>query len=103
MCIIILVSIGFVVAVGTATVGGISGGAFNPAVVIGLSVAKYFTNVTYMLWVVLANICGSLVGALCFYIVAPDEFEQAVGVHDVVDEARSLLRRGHHEPTDIHS
>lgn len=67
-------AIGLVVLVGAFTVGPISGGAFNPAVALGLCLSKGFANLSYVLAVVVANLLGGLAAAACFYVVAPDEF-----------------------------
>lgn len=68
-------AIGLVVMVGAITVGPISGGAFNPAVALGLSIAKGFDNLNYVLCVVIANFIGGAAAAGIFYLVAPDQFD----------------------------
>lgn len=78
--------------VGAVAVGPISGGAFNPAVALGLGLVKHFWKIGYLLWVVLANLLGGIAGAACFYIVAPDEFAHfGEEAHGLMGEARSLL------------
>lgn len=85
-------SIGIVVFVGVIAVGPISGGAFNPAVVLGLGLVKHFWKLAYMLWVSLANLLGGVAGAAVFYVVAPDEFEHfSDEAHGLADQARALL------------
>lgn len=79
------VAIGLVVLVGAATVGPVSGGAFNPAVALGLVLVKHFWRLGYVIWVVLAELLGALGGAMIFYLCVPDEFEH------VGEEARNLL------------
>ncbi len=64
-------AIGLVVASGAITVGPISGGAFNPAVVIGLGIS----NISYALEVIGSNLLGGAIAAGCFYVVVPEEFE----------------------------
>lgn len=71
-------AIGLVVTCGAIAVGPISGGAFNPAVAVGLYVAKAsFTNFVYTAGVVVANLVGGTAAAACFYLVAPDQFAGA--------------------------
>lgn len=89
-------SIGVVVFVGVVAAGDISGGAFNPAVVIGLMAIKNFWKlwkVGYALWIILAQLLGGVLGAFFFYITAPEEFEHfaAENVRNLPGEARSLL------------
>lgn len=85
-------AIGFVIFVGVVAAGKISGGAFNPAVALGLNIVKYVWKIGYALWVVLADLCGGLAGAALFYLAAPDEFAHfGEEAHDLVGEARSLL------------
>lgn len=67
-------SIGLVVMVGAITVGPISGGAFNPAVALGLSVAKGFDSMGYVLSVAIANLLGGAAAAGIFFLVAPDQY-----------------------------
>lgn len=68
-------AIGLTVTAGAFAVGGISGGAFNPAVALGLSFAAHLSNISYMYssFVALANLLGGGVAAAIFYIVAPPE------------------------------
>ena len=70
----------------------ISGGVFNPAVAIGLSIISGFKHLTYCLALIAVTLGGGICGALLFYIVAPDEFahisEEASGI---VGEAQRLL------------
>jgi aquaporin Z len=88
-------AIGSVVFVGAATVGPISGGAFNPAVVIGLGAVKDFwklLHVGYGLWIILANLAGGILGAFIYYVSAPDEFKHfGENIGQLSEEARSLL------------
>jgi aquaporin Z len=65
-------AIGFTVLVGAFAVGGISGGAFNPAVSVGITVMEvsHITN----LWVLLlGNFAGGAVAACTFLFINPDD------------------------------
>jgi aquaporin Z len=65
-------AIGFTVLVGAYSVGAISGGAFNPAVAIGLCAMKLaaWSN----LWIYLvANLAGGTAAAVVFKITHPDD------------------------------
>lgn len=65
-------AIGFTVVVGACAVGGISGGAFNPAVAAGIGVMKL---VGYsQLWIhIVADLAGGLVAGLTFKFLNPDD------------------------------
>lgn len=95
VCLFYIVAIGIVITAGVYSVGDISGGGFNPAVALGLASMKLFFGPLYLLWVVIAQLLGGVLGAALFYIVAPDEFEHFNDeAHGIVDEARSLLQPG---------
>ena len=65
-------AIGFTVVVGVCAVGPISGGAFNPAVAIGASLAKLI-NISQV-WVhITADLAGGLVAGLAFKFLNPDD------------------------------
>jgi aquaporin Z len=65
-------AIGFTVVTGAFTVGGISGGAFNPAVVAGLIVMGKLAVANA--WVhIVANLAGGAVAALAFKGINPDD------------------------------
>lgn len=68
-------AIGLVVTSGAIGVGSISGGAFNPAVAIGLSITSGMSNLMYALLVSASNLVGAIVAAVCFRVVLPSEFE----------------------------
>lgn len=68
-------AIGIVVVSGAISVGGISGGAFNPAVAIGLSLTSGMSKLFYALLVSAANLVGGIVAVACFRVVLPNEFE----------------------------
>jgi aquaporin Z len=65
-------AIGFTVAAGAFAVGGISGGAFNPAVALGASVLGIFSWSHYWIYVV-ANLLGGVAAALTFLYLQPAE------------------------------
>lgn len=65
-------AIGFTVLIGAFSVGGISGGAFNPAVAIGITMMGLSTLAN--LWIFLvANFAGGAVAALVFRIANSDD------------------------------
>jgi len=66
-------AIGLTVTAGAFTLGGISGGAFNPAVALGLSFAKNLSNISYSGLVAVSNLIGGVIAAGVFYVVAPPE------------------------------
>ena len=60
------------VMTGAFAVGGISGGAFNPAVAVGISVMKLaaWSNI----WIYLvANLAGGAVAAVVFKMLNPED------------------------------
>ena len=59
-------AIGLVVLSGAIGVGGISGGAFNPAVALGLSFAGALSNLPYGVMVSSANLVGGAIAAVCY-------------------------------------
>lgn len=67
-------AIGLIVLVGVYTVGDISGAVFNPAVALSLSLVHGIQKIAYMLWIILAQAAGGILGAMMFYIVASEEF-----------------------------
>lgn len=70
-------AIGFTVATGALTVGGITGGAFNPAVAIGGSFMNIFAWGNLWIYLV-AELVGGLVAAAVFVLVHPDEAPNSV-------------------------
>jgi aquaporin Z len=65
-------AIGFTVVVGAFSVGGISGGAFNPAIALGATVTGLFqwSNI----WIyLLADFLGGVVAAYAFLFVLPGD------------------------------
>lgn len=65
-------AIGATVFVGAATVGSISGGGFNPAVALGLSVSGHFAWSSLWIYVV-APVAGAVVAAVLFRALNPRE------------------------------
>jgi aquaporin Z len=65
-------AIGFTVAAGAFAVGGVSGGAFNPAVALGASVLGIFKWSHYWIYVV-ANLLGGATAAIVFLLTQPAE------------------------------
>jgi len=72
-------AIGLVVMSGAVGVGGISGGAFNPAVALGLSFSGAFSNLMYGLMVSVANLVGGAIAAGSFLVCVPAEQSGTVG------------------------
>ena len=65
-------AIGFTVMVGAFSVGDISGGAFNPAVAVGVSIMGL--SAWSSIWIFfVANLAGGAVAALVFKTVNPDD------------------------------
>ena len=65
-------AIGFTVLTGAFAVGGISGGAFNPAVAIGAAVMKLQSFAS--IWIhIVADLAGGLVAGLTFKALNPDD------------------------------
>ena len=89
-------AIGFIVYAGIVCAAGISGAAFNPAVIIGISFVKYvwkIWKIGYVLFAVLVQLLGSFAGAAVFYIVAPDEFEHfSSEYHEIRGEVTERAR-----------
>jgi aquaporin Z len=65
-------AIGFTVLAGAFAVGGISGGAFNPAVTIGAAVGGLFAWSTLWVYIVVQAIAGTAAG-LIFRALNPDD------------------------------
>ena len=65
-------AIGMTVMVGAFAVGGVSGGAFNPAVAIGLSTMGLVAPSS--IWIhIVADLAGGAVAALAFKFINPDD------------------------------
>jgi aquaporin Z len=67
-------AIGFTVVVGAYSVGGISGGAFNPAIAIGAMVTGLFSWGDIWIYL-LADLLGAAAAAYLFLFVLPGEKE----------------------------
>jgi aquaporin Z len=65
-------AIGFTVLAGALTVGGISGGAFNPAVSLGAATAGFFAWSTLWVYVLVQAVAGIAAG-LTFLVLNPDD------------------------------
>jgi aquaporin Z len=65
-------AIGFTVAAGAFAVGGISGGAFNPAVALGTSAAGLFAWSTLWIYLVVQVVAGAVAGFV-FRALNPDD------------------------------
>lgn len=71
-------AIGSTVFVGAVAVGGISGGGFNPAIALGLSITGHFEWSAYWLYF-LAPIVGAIIAAIIFRVLnADDKLPQTV-------------------------
>lgn len=65
-------AIGFTVLAGAFSVGGISGGAFNPAVAVGVTAMGIFPAAN--IWVyLLADFAGAALAAIVFKIINPED------------------------------
>lgn len=65
-------AIGGTVVVGAFAVGGISGGAFNPAIALGACVTGLFKWSNYWIYLI-ADLLGGAAGAAAFLFVQPEE------------------------------
>lgn len=65
-------AIGFTVAAGAMTVGGVSGAAFNPAVAFGAMIAGIFDWSNIWIYLI-ADLLGAAVAALAFRYLNPDD------------------------------
>jgi aquaporin Z len=65
-------AIGFTVLTGAFAVGGVSGGAFNPAVAVGLAVMGLVS--TASIWIhIVADLAGAAAAAMVFKTINPDD------------------------------
>ena len=86
-------AIGFTVLVGAFAVGGISGGAFNPAVATGITVMGLSSWANYWIYLV-ADFAGGAVAALAFRAISPADYlpeEEAIPMPPP-DERGSVAR-----------
>ena len=65
-------AIGFTVAAGVAAVGGVSGGAFNPAVAFGAMLMGLINWSDFWIYLI-ANLLGGAVAAFAFRYLNPDD------------------------------
>jgi aquaporin Z len=65
-------AIGFTVAAGAFAVGGISGGAFNPAVAVGAATMGLFDWAKIWIWL-LADLAGGALAGVVFLALNPKE------------------------------
>lgn len=65
-------AIGMTVMVGAFSVGSISGGAFNPAVAVGIGLMK-LVNLSQIWLHIVADLAGGFVAALTFKLLNPDD------------------------------
>lgn len=70
-----LVAIAGVVYAGALVCQPISGGSFNPAMSICLSIVDGFANFHYALLQAMVQLCGALAASAFFYLVAPEEMD----------------------------
>jgi MIP family channel proteins len=69
---------GLAIGVMVAAAGHISGGAYNPAVTIGLTIAGKLTPRKAVVYI-LAELAGAVAAALSLYAIFPESFRNAVG------------------------
>jgi aquaporin Z len=70
-------AIGFTVVAAAFALGGYSGGAFNPAVAVGITALGL--NAVANLWIhLVADFAGGAVAALVFRVVSPDDVQRMV-------------------------
>lgn len=67
-------AIGFTVAAGAFAVGGVSGGAFNPAVAFGAMLMGLINWTDFWIYLI-ANLLGGAVAAITFRYLNPDDTE----------------------------
>lgn len=65
-------AIGFTVLAGAFSVGGISGGAFNPAVAVGITLLG-LTSMSNIWIYLLADLAGGALAAIVFQIINPED------------------------------
>lgn len=70
-------AIGFTVGAGAFAVGGVSGGAFNPAVALGAATMGLFAWSKIWLWLV-ADLAGAALAATAFLMLNPGDHEVPV-------------------------
>jgi aquaporin Z len=89
-------AIGITVLAGAVAVGGLSGGVFNPAVAIGVSIAGLVS--WSMLWVyVVANLVGGALAAVAFRALNPADLHETT-LPTATEEIHALARLGQLNP-----
>jgi aquaporin Z len=89
-------AIGITVLAGAVAVGGLSGGVFNPAVAIGVSIAGLVS--WSMLWVyVVANLAGGALAAVAFRALNPTDLHETI-LPTATEEIHALARLGQLNP-----
>jgi aquaporin Z len=78
-------AIGFTVLVGAVAVGGISGGAFNPAVAFGASLMGLFSWANIWLYLV-GCLAGGAAAGLVFRYLNPDDLEDVSAAEPAADQ-----------------
>jgi aquaporin Z len=73
-------AIGFVIIAGGYAAGGISGGAFNPAVALGIDVSSAGLGFGWGFAYAGYELIGAALAAAMFRVVRPDEFEVRVSI-----------------------
>lgn len=83
---------------GSVLAGPISGGAFNPVVILVLSALDGFSNFGYAIEASMIHLLSAVLAATLFYIVAPKELRvyneekyKDDSAHDIVDDLSPLL------------
>lgn len=84
-------AIGFVIIAGGYAAGGISGGAFNPAVAFGVDISSAQLGFGWCFAYLAYELTGASLAALCFAVVHPEEFLNAEGVPRRVNETVKKL------------
>jgi aquaporin Z len=89
-------AIGFTVLAGAVAVGGLSGGVFNPAVAISVSIAGLVS--WSMLWVYLvANLAGGALAAVAFRLFNPTDLHETSAL-TAAEEVHALAQLGQLNP-----
>jgi aquaporin Z len=91
-------AIGFTVMAGAVAVGGLSGGVFNPAVAVGVSIAGLVS--WSMFWVyAVANLAGGALAAVAFRLFNPTDLEEP-STATAAEEIHALARLGQLNPIE---
>jgi aquaporin Z len=101
-------AIGFTVLAGAVAVGGLSGGVFNPAVAVGVSIAGLVSWSALWLYLV-ANLAGGALAAVAFRLLNPGDLEQpptgsqptAHGQIQHLDDLNRRIPTGPNEPDPL--